>query len=203
MYSIHKNSKLTYIIQLNSTSSTIIKSIQPLSFLNTKIKNQEKEIEIYTNNIEPIKPIQNHEMIYKLIQCLCEQQEHLQSIGYSFYTFHLEDIIMSDNNFFCVNDRNICKITNENTFSLFFPFSKNSFLSPELLSIKQLPNYTIQISSFYYSLGSLAYYSFFEMKVKEDTFEENMDTIIHTPIYWLFKKTLRENPNNRFLFLIT
>ena len=124
MYSIQKNSKLTYIIQLNNSSSTIIKSIQPLSFLNTKIKYQ--EIEIYTNNIQPIKPKQNHEMIYKLIQCLCEQQEHLQSFGYSFYTFHLEDIIMTDNNFFCLNDRNICKITNENTFSLFFPFSKNS-----------------------------------------------------------------------------
>jgi hypothetical protein len=201
MYSIEKNSKLTYIIQLNNTSPTIIKSIQSLSFLNTKIKYQ--EIEIYTNDIQPIKPTQNHEMIYKLIQCLCEQQEHLQSIGYSFYTFHLEDIIMTDNNFFCLNDRNICKITNENTFSLFFPFSKNSFLSPELLSINQLPNHTIPISSFYYSLGSLAYYSFFEAKVTEDTFEENMDTIIHTPIYWFFKKTLREKPNNRFLFLIT
>ena len=201
MYSIQKNSKLTYIIQLNNSSSTIIKSIQPLSFLNTKIKYQ--EIEIYTNNIQPMKPKQNHEMIYKLIQSLCEQQEHLQSIGYSFYTFHLEDIIMTDNNFFCLNDRNICKITNENTFSLFFPFSKNSFLSPELLSINQLPNHTIPISSFYYSLGSFAYYSFFETKVKEDSFEENMNTIIHTPIYWFFQKTLRENPNNRFLFLIT
>ena len=115
MYSIEKNSKLTYIIQVNNTSPTIIKSIQSLSFLNTKIKYQ--EIEIYTNDIQPIKPTQNHEMIYKLIQCLCEQQEHLQSIGYSFYTFYLEDIIMTDNNFFCLNDRNICKITNENTFS--------------------------------------------------------------------------------------
>ena len=203
MYSIQKNSKLTYIIQLNNSSSNIIKSIKPLSFLNTKIKNQEKEIEIYTNNIQPIKPKQNHEMIYKLIQCLCEQQEHLQSIGYSFYTFHLEDIIMTDNNFFCLNDRNICKITNENTFSLFFPFLKNSFLSPELLSIKQIPNYTIPISSFYYSLGSLSYYSFFETNITDDTFEENMNTIIHTPIYWFLKKTLIENPNNRFLFLIT
>jgi len=203
MYSIHKNSKLSYTIQLNNSSSTIIKSIQTLSFLNIKIKNYEKEIEIYTNNVQPIKPKQNHEMIYKLIQCLCEQQEHLQSIGYSFYTFHLEDIIMTDNNFFCLNDRNICKTTNENTFSLFFPFSKDGFISPELLSITQLPNHTIPISSFYYSLGSLAYYSFFETKVSEYTFEENMDTIIHTPIYWLFKKTLRENPNNRFLFLIT
>jgi hypothetical protein len=116
---------------------------------------QVSEIEIYTNHIQQIKPTQNHEMIYKLIQCLCEQQEHLQSIGYSFYSFHLEDIIMTDNNFFCLNDRNICKITKENTFSLFFPFSKNSFLSPELLSINQLPNHTIPISSFYYSLGSL------------------------------------------------
>ena len=201
MYPIHKNSKLTYIIQLNSSSSTIIKSINLLSFLNKKIKYQ--EIEIYTNNIQPIQPKQNHEMIYKLIQCLCEQQQHLQSIGYSFYTFHLEDIIMTDNNFFCVNDRNICKITNKNTFSLFFPFSKDSFLSPELLSIYQLPNHTISISSFYYSLGSLAYYSFFESKETEDTFEENMNTIIHTPIYWFFKKTLREKPNQRFLFLIT
>jgi hypothetical protein len=200
MYPIHKNSKLTYIIQLNS-SSIILKSIQFLSFLNKNIKNQ--EIEIYTNNIQPIKTNQNHEMIYKLIQCLCEQQEHLQSIGYSFYTFHLEDIIMTDNNFFCVNDRNICKLTNTNTFSLFFPFSKDSFLSPELLSISQLPNHNIAISSFYYSLASLAYYSFFESKVTEDTFEENMNTIINTPNYWFFKKTLRENPNTRFLFLIT
>jgi hypothetical protein len=201
MYSIEKNSKLTYSIKLNGSSSTIIKSINFLSFLNKKIKYQ--EIEIYTTNIQPIQPKQNHEMIYKLIQCLCEQQEHLKSIGYSFYTFHLEDIIMTDNNFFCVNDRNICKVTNTNTFSLFIPFSKNNFLSPELLSIYQLPNYTIPISSFYYSLGSLAYYCFFESKVTEDTFEENMNTIINTPIYWFFKKTLRENPNERFLFLIT
>jgi hypothetical protein len=201
MYFINKNSKLSYTIELNNSSSIIIKSINSLSFLNKKIKNQ--EIEIYTNNIQPIKPKQNHEMIYKLIQCLCEQQEHLQSIGYSFYTFHLEDIIITDNNFFCVNDRNICKLTNKNTFSLFFPFSKDSFLSPELLTINQLPNHKINISSFYYSLGSLAYYSFFESNVTEDTFEENMNTIIHTPIFWFFKKTLRENPNNRFLFLIT
>ena len=56
MYSIQKNSKLTYIIQLNNSSSTIIKSIQPLSFLNTKIKYQ--EIEIYTNNIQDDLPNQ-------------------------------------------------------------------------------------------------------------------------------------------------
>jgi hypothetical protein len=200
MFSIHQITQFTYLIQFENKYSDeflkIIYSIQHLPFCN-KIINDTSDIQIYSSSV--ISSIQNikfnYENTLQLISCLYQQQKVLETIGYSFFNFHLEDIIHVDNHFFCVNERNICKL-NQNNLFIKYPFDR-TFSSPELLQLTSLPN-TIPYSSFTYTFGLFIYYCFFG-KQKDNRYEENMDTIKYTDLYWFFKKAFSEE---RILFFI-
>jgi hypothetical protein len=207
---VERKSNISYIVKLKKNNEEIFKqllfSINSLSFLNKIIINEYKEeIEVYGNKIislnkTPKKYRMTYEDSLKLIYCLTEQQKYLIKKGYSFYKFELENIIMIDDNFICINDKDICKIKN-NKFLLTNPFSKNIFSSPEILKMDIIPNNTINISSFDYTLGLLIYYCFFGEK-KDKDYEEKLKTIKYTSLYWFLKKCIKEEPNDRKIFLI-
>jgi hypothetical protein len=200
MYDIQQITKFTYLIQFKNKYSDeflkIIYSIQHLPFCN-KIINDKTEIQIYSSSvISSLVNIKfNYENTLQLIYCLYQQQKLLLEIGYSFFTFHLEDIIHVDNHFFCVNERNICKI-NKNNLVIKYPFDR-TFISPELMNITSLPT-SVSYSSFIYSFGLFIYYCFFG-KQKDNRYEEYMNTILYTDLYWFFKKAFSKE---RILFLI-
>ena len=198
MFSIHKITKITHLIKFENKHSDeflkLIYSIQHLPFCNIIINNN-SEILIYSSSvISSIKKI-NYENTLQLIYCLYQQQKLLEEIGYSFFNFNLEDIIHVDNYFFCVSERNICKL-NKNNLIIKYPFDR-TFSSPELIKMNSLP-ITIPYSSFIYTFGLFIYYCFFGIQ-KDNRYEENMNTIKYTDLYWFFKKAFSKE---RKLFLI-
>jgi hypothetical protein len=198
MFSIHKITKITHLIKFENKHSDefikLIYSIQHLPFCNIIINNN-SEIQIYSSSV--ISSIQklNYENTLQLIYCLYQQQKLLEEIGYSFFNFNLEDIIHVDNYFFCVSERNICKL-NKNNLIIKYPFDR-TFSSPELIKMNSLP-ITIPYSSFIYTFGLFIYYCFFGIQ-KDNRYEENMNTIKYTDLYWFFKKAFSKE---RKLFLI-
>jgi hypothetical protein len=198
MFSIHKITKIIYLIKFENNHSDellkLIYSIQHLPFCNIIINNH-SEIQIYSSSVTSSIQKLDYENTLQLIYCLYQQQKLLEEIGYSFFNFNLEDIIRVDDYFFCVNEKNICKL-NKNNLIIKYPFDR-TFSSPELIQHNSLP-IIVTYSSFIYTFGLFIYYCFFGIQ-KDNSYEQNMNTIKYTDLYWFLKKTFSKE---RKIFLI-
>jgi len=204
MVIIEKINKQLFSIQLNKEKITdsfliLLKSIQGLSFFN-KIVNT-LEIKINAKSVEKLVLEKiNYELSLEMIYCLFLQQKILEKMGYSFFSFHPEDIIVINNRYFvCLNEKNICLIKND-CFSLQTPFSKDNFCSPELIKVENIPNHSVNKLSFHYSLASFIYFCFFKEKYNEE--ENKLENIKNTKLYWFFKKNLIKDYRKRKIIII-
>jgi serine/threonine protein kinase len=91
---------------------------------------------------------------------------------------------------------------NKETIIVSSPFTPTDFfLSPELMTIKEIPSY-IHYKTSYYSLGNLILYLFTE---DEKTDEKEILANIHirgTKLYWLLERMLEKNPKSRSILLL-
>ena len=116
------------------------------------------------------------------MHCLSKQQQNLEKIGYSFYTFRLKDIIVIDDKyFFCIGPELIMPINNKK-LTFYKPPRKEEadFSSPELLAMNSIP-FKISYKTIYYSFGALAIYCL-----------GNPSTYEHTKLYWFIKRCIGE-----------
>ena len=183
MIQITKINKQLFSIKFNKEKITnhfliLLKSIRELSFFNKIINTLEIKINAFSIEKLILENI-NYEMSLEMIYCLSSQQKILENLGYTFFSFHPEDIIMINNKYFiCINEKHICLLKND-CFSLQIPFSKDNFCSPELLEVENIPNYSVNKLSFNYSLASFIYFCFFREKYRERENEkiENQENI--------------------------
>ena len=210
-FSIKTNcySGMKYYSQLNES---IIESFHFISNM------RECELHIKAVSVQPMnqwfKERMSYEDVIKLMVCINQQQQTLLENGYSFYTLNIEDILIlhhhdenkneNDNDnednysFFCINPKHICSLNKDkSTFILTSIYSKSDFCSPELVNCSQLPDYTISTVSFYYTLASLIYYCFFKEVITSRNRENNLNSILYTPLYWFFQRGLHENIYSR------
>jgi len=207
--------------------SQLLESIQSLYFIpKITINYLRNEFQLYASTVQTVQEWLtkngNGRMSYdtsvKMMACLDQQQHILNEKGYSFYTFNTEDLlIIDDNHFICINAKHICstheednissiKSTKNNTnifFNLSTTYSKDDFCSPELQQCRRIPNYTIHISSFYYTFASLIFYCLFGERLSEKNKDAFMNTIIYTPLFWFFQKGLQYEPKERKCFFIS
>ena len=204
MIQITKINKQLFSIKFNKEKITslfliLLKSIRELSFFNKIINTLEIKINAFSIEKLILENI-NYEMSLEMIYCLSLQQKILEKLGYTFFSFHPEDIIMINNKYFiCINEKHICLLKN-NCFSLQIPFSKNNFCSPELMEVENIPNYSINKLSFNYSLASFIYFCFFREKYREK--ENNLEKIKNTKLYWFFKNNLIKDYCKRKILMI-
>jgi hypothetical protein len=204
MIQITKINKQLFSIKFNKEKITnyfliLLKSIGELSFFNKIVNTLEIKINAFSIEKLILENI-NYEMSLEMIYCLSLQQKILEKLGYTFFSFHPEDIIMINNKYFiCINEKHICLLKN-NCFSLQIPFSKNNFCSPELMEVENIPNYSINKLSFNYSLASFIYFCFFREKYREK--ENNLEKIKNTKLYWFFKNNLINDYCKRKIFMI-
>ena len=204
MIQITKINKQLFSIKFNKEKITnyfliLLKSIGELSFFNKIVNTLEIKINAFSIEKLILENI-NYEMSLEMIYCLSLQQKILEKLGYTFFSFHPEDIIMINNKYFiCINEKHICLLKN-NCFSLQIPFSKNNFCSPELMEVENIPNYSINKLSFNYSLASFIYFCFFREKYREK--ENNLEKIKNTKLYWFFKNNLINDYRKRKIFMI-
>ena len=204
MIQITKINKQLFSIKFNKEKITnyfliLLKSIGELSFFNKIVNTLEIKINAFSIEKLILENI-NYEMSLEMIYCLSLQQKILEKLGYTFFSFHPEDIIMINNKYFiCINEKHICLLKN-NCFSLQIPFSKNNFCSPELMEVENIPNYSINKLSFNYSLASFIYFCFFREKYREK--ENNLEKIKNTKLYWFFKNNLIKDYCKRKIIMI-
>ena len=204
MIQITKINKQLFSIKFNKEKITnyfliLLKSIGELSFFNKIVNTLEIKINAFSIEKLILENI-NYEMSLEMIYCLSLQQKILEKLGYTFFSFHPEDIIMINNKYFiCINEKHICLLKN-NCFSLQIPFSKNNFCSPELMEVENIPNYSINKLSFNYSLASFIYFCFFREKYREK--ENNLEKIKNTKLYWFFKNNLIKDYCKRKILMI-
>jgi len=204
MINIEKIGKERYSMKWNKALITnafliLLKSIQELSFFN-KIVNT-LEIKINAFSVEKLNlENMNYELIIELIYCLFLQQTALEKLGYSFFSFHPEDILVINNQYFiCINEKHLCILKND-CYSLQNPFSKNDYCSPELMEVENIPNYSVNKLSFNYSFASFIYFCFFREKYKEE--ENKLENIKNTKLYWFFKNNLIRDFRKRRIYMI-
>jgi hypothetical protein len=206
MIQITKINKQLFSIKFNKEKITnhfliLLKSIRELSFFNKIINTLEIKINAFSIEKLILENI-NYEMSLEMIYCLSSQQKILENLGYTFFSFHPEDIIMINNKYFiCINEKHICLLKND-CFSLQIPFSKDNFCSPELLEVENIPNYSVNKLSFNYSLASFIYFCFFREKYRERERENNLEKIKNTKLYWFFKNNLINDYRKRKIFMI-
>lgn len=206
MIHITKINKQLFSIKFNKEKITnhfliLLKSIRELSFFNKIINTLEIKINAFSIEKLILENI-NYEMSLEMIYCLSSQQKILENLGYTFFSFHPEDIIMINNKYFiCINEKHICLLKND-CFSLQIPFSKDNFCSPELLEVENIPNYSVNKLSFNYSLASFIYFCFFREKYRDREKENNLEKIKNTKLYWFFKNNLINDYRKRKIFMI-
>jgi hypothetical protein len=203
MVNITKINKDLFSIKMNKEKITnhfvvLLKSIQELSFFNKIINTL--EIKINAISVEKLNSKLSYELTLKMIYCLYLQQKQLEKLGYSFYSFHQEDIIIINNSYFiCINEKHICPVKNK-CFSLQMPFSKDNYCSPELIKVDTLPNNSINKLSFNYSFALFIYFCLFGEKYREEN--NKLQNIINTDIYWFLKNNLIKDYKKRKIFMI-
>lgn len=129
------------------------------------------------------------------------QIEILQDFGFGITHFSIQDILVINKNWFLItNLANITDITNHRTLKIIKPLSDESFLAPELRAITVLPS-EVDISCAYYSLAMLCV-KLYGFKMLKDAEKYDLEIINHTPLYYLLKRCLEKDPNDRNFLLI-
>ena len=203
----------TYNLKINGDQNyllyNVINKIVNTSHLdydsNTIFFTAEKVIS-FTNYLSINKYI-SHLNCLKLIHDLSKQIIGINKLGYSFYGFDIEDIIVIDNFFIICSTKYILPL-NKNNIIFISPFEHPYFSNPELLDLNVLP-YEISKKCCYYSLGALIVFSLLnkyllvgnELKTSQEI-DKILEPLNNTKIYWFLKRCLDNDINNRKLLLV-
>ena len=142
----------------------------------------------------------SHSKCIKLIDDISKQIFYIQRLGYCFYGFDINDILVIDDTFILCNTKYLLPLEDEYIYFL-SPFEKPNFSSPELIKLSKLPS-KVHYKCSYYSLGLLViFYIFLELNTSKEI-EDILKPIYNTKIYWFLKRCLNEVTNKRILLLI-
>ena len=140
----------------------------------------------------------SHNKCIKLIYDLTNQILYLKKLGYSFYGFDINDILVVDDTFIFCNTQYVLPLVHE-LIIFYTPIKKPYFSNLELDNLTTLPS-EISYKCCYYSLGSLVIYCL--LNEKKEQIEKVIESLYNTKIYWFIKRCLDSNINKRELLLI-
>ena len=140
----------------------------------------------------------SHNKCIKLIYDLTNQILYLKKLGYSFYGFDINDILVVDDLFMFCSVEYVMPLVNE-LIIFYSPIKKAYFSNPELYNLTTLPS-EISYKCCYYSLGTLVIYCLFLKG--DEKIEKVIEPLYNTKIYWFIKRCLDSDINKRELLLI-
>jgi hypothetical protein len=240
---------LTKIIEEKNKIFKIISSYQNQSLINSLLKTKLiqggtstpdfKIIKFKADSVKPLHQFQeekkkergkqqlNINEFASLIKTLTSQlsyllkTEHRTILGYN-----PENIIVINGHIFAhLGSEVISNKLEDNMVLISYPFTPHDFfVSPELLTIKELPSYCHYKIS-YFSLGCLALYTLLsdnefytnylqeqkqeqEQKQKQEQIPINLENLLqchpikHTKLYWLLSRCLTKDPKTRSILFI-
>jgi hypothetical protein len=143
----------------------------------------------------------------KMIDDLTKQLLYLKKLGYGFYGFDMNDILIIDNVFIFCSTQHFLPLV-ENNMVFYEPMKIPYFSNPEILELTTLPS-EINYKCEFYSLGVLATFCLLNEYLlvgNEIKSVEEIDRILlpiyNTKIYWFIKRCLEEKVDERALLLI-
>jgi hypothetical protein len=143
----------------------------------------------------------------KVIDDLSRQIYYLNELGYGFYGFDIDDILVIDNRFIFCSSQYLLELHND-TIIFTSPIKQPYFSSPELFKLTNLPS-KINYKCCYYSLGVLTVFLLLneyllvgnELKTTGEI-DKILQPLYNTKIYWFLKRCLDDDINNRKLLLV-
>jgi hypothetical protein len=205
--------KLIYTIKFERESKSLIKSLVKTGTIQgATIYDDYKSISFKAHTIKTLEEYKkkfSYEGALKLVYYLTKQLTYLiEEESESFYRYTTDNIIVIDNSkFIYLSNENLKKIIEKTELIKFVaPFDRDGFVSPELLKIKSVPS-TINYRTIYYSLGLLIMDCLFDYKKDDEKEyinkeEQLLNPINDTKLFYLIKRCLREEPNNRIILYI-
>ena len=145
----------------------------------------------------------SHNKCIKLIYDLSNQILYLKKLGYSFYGFDINDILVVDDIFICCSAQYVLPLVNE-LIIFYSPIKQAYFSNPELYNLTSLP-FEISYKCCYYSLGTLVIYCLLNAyinRLEEIEIEKVIEPLYNTKMYWFIKRCVNTDINKRELLLI-
>ena len=154
---------------------------------------------------------------FKLSHCKCieiideltKQLSHLKKVGYGFYGFNIEDILVVNGcKFVICNSRCLLPINANNMLYFYEPIDNPQFIDPSMFKLTTLPA-KIHYNCVYYSLGVLIVFCLLNVYLlvgnEEKTdleLERILSPIKNTKIYWFLKRLMDSDMEHRICLLI-
>jgi hypothetical protein len=205
-----------------TNSQILIDSIVKTQILlgtTTTINKENNQTKLFFNatSISQLKKKHHYNQSLRLLYHLTKQINYLiQHAEHCFLGYSPDHaIIIDENKCIYLSSEHLQPIHNKKYLSITYPFSKDDFfLSPELKNVREIPS-QIHYKTSYYSLACLIIHSLSdplekekEEKEKEEEEEEEEEqykndkvidnhSIKGTPMYWLLKRCLSQEPENR------
>ena len=147
-----------------------------------------------------------------LIADLTSQLSYLLSVSHTIIGYTPENIIVINDKTFAFLGSEFLNKVEDDMALISYPFTtRDFFVSPELLNVKELPSY-VHYKTGYFSLGCLVLYTllsddeFYTNYLKQEPINlENLlksHPIKNTKLYWLLSRCLIEDPKSRSILLI-
>ena len=199
-YILKQINECTYNLKINGEYNIYLYKVIKKFIKTSNFDYETSSIYFCAENITPLKDLiknnsLSHNKCIKLIYDLTNQILYLKKLGYSFYGFDLNDILVVDELFMCCSAQYVVPLVNE-LIIFYSPIKQAYFSNPELYNLTTLPS-EISYKCCYYSLGSLVIYCL----LKEKT-EKVIESLYNTKIYWFIKRCLDSDINKRELLLI-
>tara|TARA_B110000285_G_scaffold222577_1_gene276943 strand:- start:201 stop:860 length:660 start_codon:yes stop_codon:yes gene_type:complete len=208
---IQKNNTHSFTIH-SSSNNYFKKSLEVLNIhsenddVSTKINIQLESFVSLRNYIDnkPDKLLEIFDVTF-MIQDIVNQIQHLENNNKTIPFFSIDDFfILNKNSCLFVGLDKVCDYNTSGNFKIqeILKKKKDSFFSPEINAIKQIPT-TIHYKSCYYSLGIMLLKIFIDIDIKNiDDFYEKAKIIHGLPCYWFIRNAISKNSKDRYILFI-
>ena len=205
-YILKPINECTYNLKINGEYNIYLYKLIKKFIKTSNFDYETSSIYFCAENITPLKDLiknnsLSHNKCIKLIYDLTNQILYLKKLGYSFYGFDINDILVIDNIFMCCSTQYVLPLVNE-LIVFNSPIKQSYFSNPELDNLTTLPS-EISYKCCYYSLGTLVVYCLLNAYInKIEEIEKVIEPLYNTKIYWFIKRCLDPDINKRELLLI-
>lgn len=169
------------------------------------------EYRLFLKKENHVERMRYQEVLLLLYYLGCQIKYLFEKEEYGFIKIDLDNIlVIDDNKFIYVSTNDLYELDGSSLIiSKPFELNINSFISPELKEIKEIPS-KIHFKTYIYSLGILSIFcltnenDFLNMEYdeKEKRITELLKPIEETKLYWAIKRTLDDDIKNRSLIII-
>jgi len=150
----------------------------------------------------------SHYKCIEIIDELTNQFVFLEKLGYGFYGFNIEDILVINGSKFVIcNSQFLLPISN-NMLHFYEPINTPQFIDPHMFRLTTLPS-QIHYKCVYYSLAVLIIFSLLNVYLlvgnegkSELELERILSPIKNTKLYWFLKRSIDPNIEHRTCLLI-